>query len=210
VCLIIRLDGTRGEGFSYCFNWSWRNNQVTQSHSTDFSANYLEPTGGIANGDKGTGAEGGHVGPVNAYVGIGSLLAKRLLPKLSRVIDRLLPADCYLFLKHVRLTLSHMDHPVHAYTLSSLTFRIIGKVVGLVQCRLRRLLPNITMSNVDFLVLALALPSRESARNYPAISEMKWMSVPLPSDCDVLRCSTRPNARITRNAFQFVILYCTR
>jgi hypothetical protein len=98
MCLITRLDGIRGEEFSYCCNRSWRNNQVTPSHSTDFSADYLEPTGGIANGDKGTGAEGRNVGPVNACIGIGSLLAKRLLPKLSRVIDRLLPADCYLFL----------------------------------------------------------------------------------------------------------------
>ena len=96
MCLIICLDGTGGEGFSYCFNRIWRNNQATPSHSTNFSADYLEPTGGIANGDKGTGAEGRDVGPVNACIGIGSLLAKRFLPKLCRVIDRLLPADCHL------------------------------------------------------------------------------------------------------------------
>jgi hypothetical protein len=84
----------RGEGFSYCFNRSWRKNQVTPSHSTDFSADYLEPTGGIANGDKGAGAEGGDDGPVNAC--IGSLLAIRLQPKLRRATDRLLPTDCHL------------------------------------------------------------------------------------------------------------------
>ena len=77
VCLIIRQDGLRGEGFSYCFNRGWRNNQVTPSHSTNFSADYLELTGGIANGDKGTAAEGRDVGPVNACIGIGSQLAKR-------------------------------------------------------------------------------------------------------------------------------------
>jgi len=70
VCLIIRQDGIRGEGFSYCFNRSWRNNQVTPSHSTDFSADYLELTGLIANGDKGTAAEGRDVGTVDACIGI--------------------------------------------------------------------------------------------------------------------------------------------
>ena len=69
VCLIIRQDGIRGEGFSYCFNRSWRNNQVTPSHSTDFSTDFLEQTGGIANGDKGTGVEDRDVGPVNACIG---------------------------------------------------------------------------------------------------------------------------------------------
>jgi len=53
MCLIICLDGTGGEGFSYCFNRSWRNNQVTPSHSTNFFAEYLELTSGIAMVTKG-------------------------------------------------------------------------------------------------------------------------------------------------------------
>jgi len=68
VCLIIRQDGIRGEAFSYCFNRSWRNNQVTPSHSTNFSTDFLEQTVGIANGDKGTGAEGRDVGQVIACI----------------------------------------------------------------------------------------------------------------------------------------------
>ena len=69
MCLIICLDGTGGEGFSHCFNRSWRNNQATPSHSTKFSTEFLELTSEIANGDKETGGEDREAGPMNACIG---------------------------------------------------------------------------------------------------------------------------------------------
>ena len=106
MCLIICLDGTGGEGFSYCFNRSWRNNQVTPSHSTDF----------FANGDKGTGAEGREDGLRNACMGSLSLTRQG-----SRT-------DFYLFLKHVRLTIQSVIHMNYYLMHAFIFFRIYNYI----------------------------------------------------------------------------------
>ena len=116
MCLIICLDGTGGEGVSYCFNRSWRNNQVTPSHSTNFFAEYLELTSGIANGDKGTGAEGREDGPRNACMGSLSLTRQG-----SRT-------DFYLFLKHVRLTIQSVIHMNYYLMHACIFFRIYNYI----------------------------------------------------------------------------------